>query len=148
MEATFHEDKPYAKEIAAWLADGQEAGTNRPVAVVDSELGPLYRVALTQGLKKPRDSGDIAIAQWLDDELADIGGPALVVYEDSAVPAMLARQGLPAEVATTTTRNLLNLAQELGYIANADAVWSNIVSEIPTANPASVFTRIGPTSKP
>ena len=62
MEATFREDKPYAKEIAAWLADGQEAGTNRPVAVVDSELGPLYRVALTQGPKKPRHSGEIAIA--------------------------------------------------------------------------------------
>lgn len=145
LEATHYQDKPYAKEIAAWLEAGQATGSNRPVAIVESELGPLYRLALAQGLKKPRHSGEIAIAQWLEDELASIGGPALVVYEDGAVPLMLARQGLAAEVAATTTRNLLTLAQELGYVADAEAIWSQIVEAVPTANPASVFTRIKPT---
>jgi hypothetical protein len=33
LEATYFRDKPYAKEIAAWIEGGQLAGSNQPVEI-------------------------------------------------------------------------------------------------------------------
>jgi hypothetical protein len=145
LEATYFTDKPYAREIAAWIDLGSKPGSNRPVEIAVTELGPLYKLALDQHLKPPRNAGEIAIAEWLGDELRRLGGPALVVYENGRVPAMLAREGVTATVAVATTRNLLELAQREGLIPDAEALWSRIIKAAPTANPASVLTYINPT---
>lgn len=145
LEATYYEDKPFAREIKAWIEAGQQPGSNVPVEVVESELGPLYRMALEQDVPKPRNAGEIAISEWLAGHLAHIGGPALVVYENGVVPGMLARQGVTATVAVATTRNLLALAQEEGIIPDAESVWRRIVNVAPTANPLSALTIIQPT---
>ncbi len=142
LEATASLDKPYARQVAAWIEDGQQAGSNAPVTLVETELGALYRLALASGLKAPRNTGEIAIADWLADNLLRLGGPALVVYENGRVPNMLAREGVAATVAVATTRNLLEMAQEQGLIADAAAVWARISAAAPTANPASVLTVI------
>jgi hypothetical protein len=147
LEATYYQDKPFAKEIKVWIDSGRLPGANAPVEVAESDLGPLYLIALEQGLKKPRHAGEIAISEWLADELLHIGGPALVVYENGLVPNLLARQGVAATVAVATTRNFLKLAEECGIITNAEAVWADIIKAAPTANPASVITFIEP-SKP
>jgi predicted aconitase len=73
MEATYFADKPYAGEIAAWLADN----------------------------------------------LAQTGGPALVVYENGKVPGLLSREGVAAVVAVATTRNFLAMAAAEGIIPDA-----------------------------
>lgn len=112
--------------------------------IAATELGPLYKLALDQDMKPPRNAGEIAIAEWLSDELRHIGGPALVVYENGRVPAMLAREGVAATVAVATTRNLLELAQREGLISDAEALWSRIAEAAPTANPSSVLTYINP----
>jgi hypothetical protein len=144
LEATYFADKPYAREIAAWIDAGSKPGSNRPVEVAATELGPLYKLALDQHVKPPRNAGEIAIAEWLGDELRRLGGPALVVYENGRVPAMLAREGVTATVAVATTRNLLELAQREGLIPDAEALWSRIIKAAPTANPASALTYINP----
>lgn len=144
LEATHDASKPYAREIAAWIEAGRKPGSNRPVEVAATELGPLYKLALDQAVKPPRNAGEIAIAEWLSDELWHLGGPALVVYENGRVPAMLAREGVVETVAVATTRNLLELAQREGLIPDADALWARIVKAAPTANPASVLTYINP----
>jgi hypothetical protein len=144
MEATYYQDKPFAKEIKHWIDSGLLPGANAPVQIAESDLGQLYWIALEQGLKKPRNAGEIAIAEWLTDALTHVGGPALVVYENGRVPNLLARQGVAATVAVATTRNFLKLAEERGVIADAEAVWAEIIKNAPTANPASVITLIEP----
>ena len=144
LEATYYHDKPYARAISEWIESGRQPGTNRPIDVAATELGPLYRLALEQGVKRPRNAGEIAITEWLGDELLHLGGPALVVYENGRVPAMLAREGVAATVAVLTTRNLLTLAQQEGIIPDAEALWSKIAAATPTANPASIRTFIQP----
>lgn len=91
LEATYFQDKPYAREIGAWIEAGKTPGSNRRVKIAATELGPLYKLALDHHVKPPRNAGEIAITEWLSDELRHLGGPALVVYENGRVPAMLAR---------------------------------------------------------
>jgi hypothetical protein len=117
-------------------------GSNTPVAIVESELGPVYRLALEQGVRTPRNAAEIGITDWLADRLPDIGGPALVVYENGRVPNMLARAGIAETVAVATTRNLLEMAEQAGSIPDAAALWDRITAAVPTANPASVLTVI------
>jgi hypothetical protein len=148
LEATYFRDKPYAAEIAAWIGAGQIAGSNQPVEVAETEIGGLYRLALDQDLPRPRNAGEIGIAAWLADNLAHVGGPALVVYENGRVPNMLTREGMAAVVAVATTRNLLMMAQDEGIIPDAEALWRRISTAIPTANPVSNVTFIHPIVKP
>src|SRR5436190_1786725 len=86
----------------------------------------------------------IHLAAWLADNLAGIGGPALVVYENGRVPGLLSREGVAAIVAVATTRNFLAMAQQEGVIPDADALWHRILAAIPTANPVSSLTIINP----
>jgi len=144
LEATYFADKPYAGEINAWIIAGAQPGTNQPVEVADTEIGALYRIALDQDLPRPRNAGEIGIAAWLADNLAQTGGPALVVYENGKVPGLLSREGVAAVVAVATTRNLLAMAAAEGIIPDAQAVWSRIAAAIPTANPTSNVTIINP----
>ena len=144
LEATYFQDKPYAREIEAWIEAGKTPGSNRPVEVAATELGPLYRLALDQHVKPPRNAGEIAITEWLSDELRRLGGPALVVYENGRVPAMLAREGVRETIAVATTRSMLDLAQREGLIADAEALWTRLIKVAPTANPASILTYIKP----
>lgn len=144
LEATNDRSKPYATEIAAWIADGGKPGSNRPVEIATTEIGPLYKLALDQDIRPPRNAGEIGITEWLAEELRHIGGPALVVYENGKIPSMLAREGIAETVAVATTRNLLELAQREGLIPSAEALWARIAEVAPTANPASVLTYINP----
>lgn len=45
LKATYYDEKLYAQDVAAWLAKGQEPGSNAPVEIAESDLGPLYRHA-------------------------------------------------------------------------------------------------------
>jgi len=148
LEATHDRDKPYAREIATWAEAGQEPGSNTPVEIVETEIGGLYRIALDQGLPRPRNAGEIGIATWLAENLAHIGGPALVVYENGRVPNLLSREGVAAVVAVATTRNMLRMAQGEGIIPDAEALWERITAAIPMANPASNLTLIDPVIQP
>ena len=144
LEATNDLSKPYAPEIAAWIEEGGQLGSNRPVEVAGTDLGPLYKLALDNNFKPPRNAGEIGITEWLAEELRHLGGPALVVYENGRIPGMLAREGMAGTVAVATTRNLLELAEREGLIPSADDVWIQIQKAAPTANPASVITYINP----
>lgn len=144
LEATVP-GKPYAKEITAWLDAAKKAGSNA-LTIADTELGPVYRLAQEQGIRKPRHAGEIAITEWLSDHLRVIGGPALVVYENGRVPLMLTREGVDAPVAVATTRNFLELAEEQGIIPDAAALWAKIIAAAPTANAANTLTFIKPSA--
>ncbi len=146
LEATRDRSKPFAPEIAAWIEEGRKPGSNRRVEIAATELGPLYKLALEQNIKPPRNAGEIGITEWLAEELRHLEGPTLVVYENGKIPGMLAREGIAGTVAVATTRNLLELAQREGLIPSAEKVWAQIIKAAPTANPASVLTYINPPS--
>lgn len=62
LEATWFIDKPYAREIAGWIEAGVRPGGNQPGEIAETEIGGLYRIALDQGLPRPRNAGEIGIA--------------------------------------------------------------------------------------
>jgi len=65
-EASDDVTKPWALEVAAWLAKGQEAGSNQPVEIVKTEIGEAYRLArLTNPEFKLQNAGENAIRDWL-----------------------------------------------------------------------------------
>jgi hypothetical protein len=76
--------------------------------------------------------------------LPEIGGPALVVYEDSKVPKLLRRERLHEVVVAATTRALLAFAEERGLIRSAEDTWSEIIDRPPSANPRSEVSVMRP----
>ena len=58
METTRLPDKPYAGVVGDWLESGAPE-------TVPTEIGALYRIAIEQGIKPPRNSGELAIIEWL-----------------------------------------------------------------------------------
>jgi hypothetical protein len=109
LETCFDQSKPFAPEIAEWI-QSNSIGTNRRVALADTDLGPIYELALKSGLRPPRNSGERAMVDWLADNVVHAGGPALVIYENGKIPNMLRREGLPEDVVVVTSRYFLRLA--------------------------------------
>jgi hypothetical protein len=135
-EATADETKPWARQVADWLRKGQEAGSNQPVELVKTEIGEAYRLARqTDPTFTMRDAGERAIRDWLIDSLPEIGGPALVVYEDRRMPGLIRREHLEGVVVMATTRAILTFAQERGLIGSAEEIWNDIIKRADGANP-------------
>jgi hypothetical protein len=80
--------------------------------------------------------------------LPDIGGPALVIYEDKKMPRLIQRENLDQIVVVATTRALLAFAQERGLIASAEDIWNSIVKRAQGANPKLDIQVLRPTRAP
>jgi hypothetical protein len=136
-EASGNVAKPWAQEVAAWLARGPEAGGSQPVEIVKTEIGEAYRLArLADPEFKMRNAGENAIRDWLVETLPDIGGPALVIYEDKKLPNLIRREHLEEVVVMATTRAFLMFAEERGLIKSAEDVWNDIIERAPSASPS------------
>jgi hypothetical protein len=108
------------REGAAWIAKGQAAGSDQPVEVVKTEIGEAYRLARRADPEfKMQNAGGNAIRDWLVETLPEVGGPALVVYEDKKMPKLIRRERLEDVVVVATTRALLAFAEERGLIDSA-----------------------------
>lgn len=137
IETTHAEDRPFASRIRGWLDDnGPGPGRNRWVERPSTDVGELLRIAIDTGRPRPRNVGEHAIINWLADHIIARGGPALVVYENGKVPAMLLREGLAEDIVVVTTRTFLHLAQQAGYLEDAEAVWAVVAARDGRANPA------------
>ncbi len=103
-EASDDSTRPWALDVAAWLKKGQELGGNQPVEIVKTEIGEAYRLARQANPNfRMRDAGERAIRDWLVDTLPDLGGPALVIYEDKKMPKLIQREHLEEVVVVATT---------------------------------------------
>jgi hypothetical protein len=148
-EASDDASKPWAREVVAWLAKGREPGTNQPVDIVTTEIGEAYRLArLTNPDFKMRNAAENAIRDWLVDTLPEIGGPALVVYEDKRMPKLIRREHLEEVVVLATTRAILSFAEARGLIDSAEEVWNDIVKSTTAANPRQDVQVLRPTRSP
>ena len=137
LETCFDLTKPYAPEISAWL----KANADK-IDLVDTDMGELYELALQQGRKPPRNSGERAIVDWLAENILHAGGPALVIYENGKVPNMLRREGLPEDVVVMTSHYFLRLAQHRGLVPDAEDLWSRVEGIDRRANPQAEATII------
>ncbi len=148
-EASGDASKPWAREVEAWLAQGQAAGANQPVEIVKTEIGEAFRLARkTSPDFKMQNAGESAIRDWLVDSLPEVGGPALVVYEDKRMARLIQREHLDDVVVLATTRALLAFAQDRGLIASAEDAWNEIVKQAQGANPTISVTMTRPTRAP
>jgi hypothetical protein len=146
FEASGDPKKPWAREIAAWIARRGAPSDQKPVKVAVTEIGEAYRLARQADTRfRWRNAGENAIRDWLVETLPTLGGPALVVYEDRKVPGLIARAGLENQVVLATTRAVLIFAQERGFIASAEDTWGTIVKRAPGANPR---IRLAPPRRP
>jgi hypothetical protein len=145
LEASAEVEKPWARQVAEWLAERNATEGRQPVAVVTTEIGEAYRLARQADPNfRLRNAGENAIRDWLVEILPEIGGPALVVYEDSKVPKLLRRERLHEVVVAATTRALLAFAEERGLIRSAEDTWSEIIDRPPSANPRSEVSVMRP----
>lgn len=137
-ETCLDQSKAFAPEIAAWIDLHEGHG----LTVGETELGPVYKMAVEQNVPRPRNSGERAIVEWLAEKIVHEGGPALIIYENGKVPNMLRREGLPEDVVVVTTRYFLKLAQERGFLADAEATWQRVADLDSRSNPQAEATLI------
>lgn len=148
IETTHSRDKPFAEEIYAWLeANARTPGGNRWVDRPTTDVGELLKIAIETGRPRPRNVGEHAIVNWLSDNILSFGGPALIVYENGKIPNMLVREGLPEDVVVVTSRSFLGLAQQAGYLADAEAAWSRLAKQDTRANPALNYQIVSKTGR-
>jgi hypothetical protein len=144
-EATGDQSKPFAREVAAWIAEGEKPGSNRPVTVAQTETGEAFRLArLSNPDFKMPNGGEVAIAEWLSSTLDATSVPALVVYEDKKLPRLVELQGMSGTVYTVTTRAVLRFAEERGLIESEAKLWNRLTEIIPTASPENRVQVIKP----
>jgi hypothetical protein len=145
FEASAEVEKPWARQVAQWLAERNASEGRQPVAVIKTEIGEAYRLARQADPDfRLRNAGENAIRDWLVEMLPEIGGPALVVYEDSKVPKLLRRERLHEVVVAATTRALLVFAEERGLIRSAEDTWSEIIDRAPSGNPRAEVSVMWP----
>lgn len=144
-EASNDLERPWARDVADWLAKGQEPGSNRPVEVVKTEIGEAYRLARQADPNfRMQDAGERAIRDWLVETLPEVGGPALVIYEDKKMPRLIQREQLSDIVVVATTPAVLAFAEERGLIPSAEDVWTKIIANAAGANPSLAVRIVQP----
>ena len=145
-EASADLARPWARDVAAWLAAGQAPGSNQRVEIVTTEIGEAYRLARQSNPRfKLQNAGERAIRDWLVDTLPEIGGPALVIYEDRKMPGLIRREHLADIVVVATTRAVLAFAEERGLITSAEETWNTILQRAAGANPSRDIQVVYPT---
>jgi hypothetical protein len=115
--------KPFASEIAAWVHTSGAAIQNERTAIgfgVDT-LRAKHRTPEEDAILKAalRDSGELALREFMDRWRPVDTGSALVVYEDRKVPNLLIGSEYPLTI--MTTRTFVRIVQGWGINANAVA---------------------------
>jgi hypothetical protein len=143
VEATRDRSKPFANEIADWIARNADA-IERPRTVVGAGIEKLESEPSTpeqQRLLKVamRNSGEKAIRDFLEDWVPGTPG-ALVVYEDEDVPFTLQTTRVP--LILMTTRRFARQLVEWGINVDAVAAIEEVAKTFNTK--ASFFGEIDP----
>ena len=115
--------KPFAQDIATWIVATGAAIQNERTAIgigVDT-LKAKARTPEEDAILKSalRDSGELALREFLDRWRPPHAGSALVVYEDRKVPGLMIGSDYPLTI--MTTRTFVRIIQGWGINANAVA---------------------------
>ena len=142
-EATGDRSKPFANEIAEWIAQNADA-IERPRTVVSTDIEKLESEPSTleqQRLLKAalRNSGERAIRELLEDWIPGTPG-ALVVFEDEDVPQAIQTTRVPLILMTTRrfARQLADWGVNVDAVADIEEVAKTFNTKI------SMFGEIDP----
>ena len=125
-------DKPQAAELAAWVAEGQKPGSNRPVRLEKTETGRIFEIARKADPSvRMRDGGETAIVQWLAEKIDATDHSTIVIYENGKVPGIIANRNLDADIDVLTTRAFPDLAERRHLVASANDIWARIRDSAP-----------------
>ncbi len=129
-------DKPGAVDLARWIEAGRTPGSNAPVRVEETETGRLLAAARKSDpdMRAP-NAGEAAIVEWLATTVQGTDRATIVLYENGRVPAIVANQGIDADIDVITTRAFLEAAERRGLITSAAVTWDRVAALAPTANP-------------
>lgn len=149
-ELTRDLEKPEAKVLAEWIAEGVKPGSNHPIRLEKTEVGRVFAVARKTDPKiRMKDGGEIAIVQWLVEAIDATDQRTIVIYENGKVPSFIANRNLDIDIDVLTTHAFLELAERRNLVTSADNVWDKIIASAPGANPVveSFSRRRTPKSK-
>lgn len=132
--------KPFAREIADWMArmNGaiEHAVTTEGLGIAKrrelASQSPEHAVALKRAL---RDSGERAIREYVEAFRPSDVRSALVLYEDSTVPSLMAAALVPMTL--MSTRAFVRLIAERGYNRDAVEALEGIASQYSLKPPIS-----------
>lgn len=114
--------KPYATEIAAWMSSMngavEHAETLEGIAITALRERATSAEAQEKLKRALRNSGERAIREYVETMNPQDTDEALVLYEDGAVPNLMAAATVPMTL--VTTRAFVREIEERGY--NRDAV--------------------------
>jgi len=141
--------KPFASEIAEWI---DRMGDAIDHAVTTEGLGIARRRELANqssieeaALRRAlRDSGERAIREYIELLRPSDATSALVLYEDTAVPALMAAATVPMTL--MSTRAFVRLIAERGYNRDAIKALESIVDKF-NLKPA-ISTVVEPNTAP
>ena len=129
-------DKPEARALADWVAEGLRPGSNQPVRLEQTETGRIFQVARkAEPDIRMKDGGETAIVEWLAEAVDATNRQTMVIYENGKVPALVANRNLDIDIDVLTTRAFLELAERRHLIESAEAIWARILRAAPAANP-------------
>ncbi|UIY29653.1 hypothetical protein LZK73_01595 [Neorhizobium galegae] len=114
--------KPYAREIQAWMMSMngaiEHAETLEGIAIATLRERATTSEAQDKLKRALRNSGERAIREYIETMDPQDTDEALVLYEDGAVPNLMAAATVPMTL--VTTRAFVREIEERGY--NLDAV--------------------------
>lgn len=124
------ESKPYAAEIQAWMAEEGDALLRVPTIIGEgiAALRARARTAeedarLKSGL---RNSGELALREFIDHWRPDAVSSAVVLYEDRKVPALFLEVDYP--VTLMTTRAFVRTVSSWGINVDAPSALEAVAS--------------------
>ncbi len=143
FELTRNLDKPEARALADWVAEGQRPGSNHPVRLAQTETGRIFQVARrAEPDIRMKDGGETAIVEWLAEAVDATDKQTIVIYENGKVPSLVANRNLDIDIDVLTTHAFLELAERRHLVQSAADIWARILQAAPTANPRiAAFTQ-------
>ena len=136
FELTRDLDKPEARALADWVAEGQRPGSNHPVRLEQTETGRIFQVARrSEPDIRMKDGGETAIVEWLAQAVDATDKQTIIIYENGKVPSLVANRNLDVDIDVLTTHAFLELAERRRLITSAADVWARILHVAPTTNP-------------
>lgn len=134
-ELTRDLERPEARALADWVADGQRSGSNHPVRLEQTETGRIFQVARRAEPEiRMKDGGETAIIEWLAAAVDATDKQTIVIYENGKVPTLVANRNLDINIDVLTTRAFLELAERRRLVISAADIWARILLASPTTN--------------
>lgn len=131
---------PDSLELTAWL---NQAVSQGKIQIPETDIGSMYGLAIQADPNyRAKNAGEYAILDWAIDYLEHTDDMAVLLYENGKIPRLIGEWSSDMNIDVMTTRYFLHACEGKGLIANAEALWSQLIEQKPTVNPRIEVTQI------